>query len=155
MVLFEPMLLYNAPRAQVPTESYIVPLGKAKIVDEGSDVTVLAYGNMVAPARQAAKKSPASVEVIDLRTIKPWDQETVLASVEKTGRLVIVSESTRTGGVAADIAATVAQKALYSLQAPIQQVTPIDAPRPIRKLEQLVLIGATHIAQAIDEVLTF
>lgn len=157
VIFFEPMLMYNAPREAVPTEHYTIPLGKAKIKQAGSDVTLVAYGNMMPAAMQAAQKLSkergASVEVIDLRTLKPWDQETVLASVEKTGRLVVVSEALRSAGVAADIAAVVSEKAAYSLEAPVAQVTGLDAPRPIRKLEQLAQIKAQQITTALQDVL--
>ena len=153
VIFFEPMLMYNAPREEVPVEHFTIPIGKASIKQAGTDVTLVTYGNMVPAALQAAKQSGASVEVIDLRTIKPWDQETVLKSVEKTGRLVVVAEPSRSAGVGADIVATVANKGIYSLDAPPVQVTGLDAPRPIRKLEQLALIKAGQIKAAIQDVL--
>lgn len=153
VIFFEPMLLYNAPREDVPVEHYTLPLGRAKVKAEGSDVTVVTYGNMVPVCMKAAKLSSASAEVIDLRTISPWDRETVLASVEKTGRLVVVAEPYRTAGIGADIVATVSQKALYSLNCTPIQVTGLDGFRPIRQTEPLALIQPKQVVAAIDKAL--
>ena len=153
VVFLEPMLLYNTPREEVPTEHYTLPIGRAKVKAEGDDVTVVTYGTMVPVCLKAAKLSAASVEVIDLRTISPWDQETVLASVEKTGRLVVVTEPCRTAGIGADIVAVVTQKALYSLNAAPAQVTGLDALRPIRKIEPLATIQPKQVGAAIDKIM--
>mgnify|MGYP000433102242 CR=1 FL=1 len=153
VIFFEPMLMYNTPREKVPTEHYTLPLGRAAVKAEGSDVTVVTYGNMLPACMKAAKLSSASVEVIDLRTISPWDQETVLKSVEKTGRLVVVTEPCRTAGIGADIVATVSQKSIYNLEAAPVQVTGLDGFRPIRQLEKMALIQPNHVIAAIDKVL--
>jgi pyruvate dehydrogenase E1 component beta subunit len=139
-VLFlEHMKLYRSFRQEVPAERYTIPLGKAALVQEGSDVTVIAYGAMVQVARKAAvqveEATDASIEVIDLRTISPFDEETIAASVNKTGRVVIVHEDIRTGGVGAEIAAFISEHCLYSLLKPIERVTCPDIPFPVPKLE--------------------
>jgi 2-oxoisovalerate dehydrogenase E1 component len=154
VVFMEPLLLYNAPSEQVPVDYYALPIGKAKVCQPGSDVTLVAYGPVVHAARKAARQSSASVEVIDLRTLYPWDEQTVLESVSKTGRLVVASETPRTCGYAAEIAATVAEKAIYALQAPPIRVAGFDAPRLTRKLEQRVNIGASQLLGAIDDALS-
>jgi 2-oxoisovalerate dehydrogenase E1 component len=153
VIFFEPMLMYNTPRELVPVEHYTLPLGRAAIKAEGADVTVVTYGNMVPVCIKAAKSSTASVEVIDLRTISPWDQETVLKSVEKTGRLVVVTEPCRTAGIGSDIVATVSQKAFLSMNAAPVQVTGLDGFRPVRQLEKLALIQSNHVITAIDKVM--
>ncbi len=128
--------LYRAPdlREVLLDEDYIVPLGEAKTVVEGNDLTIVTYGSMVHKSTQAAKliadEDGASVEVIDLRTLLPLDDDAIMASVKKTGRILVVHEDTRTGGIAGEIAARVSESAFEWLDAPILRVTAIDAPVP-------------------------
>ena len=122
-------LLYQP--GEVPADEEVVPLGKAVVISEGSDVTLVSYGKTVHHCRQAAQTLAAegiTAEVIDLRSLKPWDAATVLASVEKTGRLVVVHEANRLCGVGAEIAAVVAEEAFASLKAPIVRLGGPDAP---------------------------
>ncbi len=121
VIFLEPKVLYRAGREDVPTEHYTLPIGRARVRREGTDLTLVTYGGMVPVALEAAERSGASVEVIDLRTLFPWDRETVLDSVSRTGRLLLVQEPQGSAGVAAEIAAVVAEKALYDLQAPDRQ----------------------------------
>jgi 2-oxoisovalerate dehydrogenase E1 component beta subunit len=114
----------------VPAEHYTVPLGKAAIVREGSDLTVLAYGTMVHVSKAAVEESGIDAEVIDLRTLVPLDIETIVASVEKTGRCVIVHEAPRTSGFGAELAALVQEHCFFHLEAPIERVTGWDTPYP-------------------------
>ena len=146
VMFFEPKRLYNGPfdghhekpvtpwskhpQSEVPEGHYTVPLGKAAVVRAGSDVTVLCYGTMVHVALSAADDTGIDAEVIDLRTLIPLDLETIMASVEKTGRCVVVHEATLTSGFGAELAALVQQHCFYSLEAPIERVAGWDTPYP-------------------------
>jgi pyruvate dehydrogenase E1 component beta subunit len=157
-VLFlEHMKLYRSFRQEVPAERYTVPLGKAAVVREGEDVTVITYGAMVQVAMQAADQvkqtTGATVEVIDLRTIAPMDEATIIASVNKTGRAVIVHEANRTGGVGAEVIAIINEHCLYSLFKPVERVTCPDTPFPPPKLEDLFIPTPERVAKAIYRTL--
>ena len=156
-VLFlEPKVLYRAGREDVPTGYYTLPIGRARIRRTGRDVTVVTYGGMVRVALTAAERlagDGVDCEVIDLRTLSPWDQETVLDSVSKTGRLVLVQEPPRTAGMAAEVAATVAEEALYDLEAPILRVAGFDAPRPQFGVEHHAIITPQRVMSAVKETL--
>jgi 2-oxoisovalerate dehydrogenase E1 component beta subunit len=146
VIFLEPKRLYNGPfdghhdrpvtpwakhpQGEVPDGHYTVPLGKAAVRRPGSAVTVLAYGTMVFVAEAAAAETGIDAEVIDLRSLLPYDLETIVASVEKTGRCVIVHEATLTGGFGAELAALVQEHCFYSLEAPISRVTGWDTPYP-------------------------
>jgi pyruvate dehydrogenase E1 component beta subunit len=155
VVVLEPKVLYRSPREEVPEGEYVVPLGKARVVREGDDVTLVAYGGMVAVAASAADELEASAEVIDLRTLKPLDEETLLASVGKTGRVVIVQEAPRVAGFGAEIAAVIAEKAILDLRAPVVRVTGYDAPFPFWSIEDEYLPTPTRVVEAIERVLSF
>ena len=131
-VLFlEHIKLYRSFRQETPEDYYTLPLGKAKTVQEGSDVSIFAYGAMVQTALAAAKQmQDISIEVIDLRTIWPLDEEAIVASVEKTGRAVIVHEAARAGGVGAEITSIINDHCLYSLLKPVERVAGYDTPYP-------------------------
>jgi 2-oxoisovalerate dehydrogenase E1 component beta subunit len=118
------------PASEVPEGYYKVPLGKANVVREGGDCTVLAYGTMVHVALAAAEDANIDAEVIDLRTLLPVDIDAIVASVEKTGRCVIVHEATRTSGYGAELSALVQEHCFYQLEAPIERVTGFDTPYP-------------------------
>src|ERR1041385_9225915 len=120
VIFMEPKKIYRAAKGEVPEEYYPVPIGKAKVVREGDDVTLVSYGSMLPvceAAAKAAEESRVSCEVIDLRTINPWDRQTVLKSVRKTGRAVIVNEAPLTAGFAAEVSATIAEHAIEYLEA--------------------------------------
>jgi 2-oxoisovalerate dehydrogenase E1 component len=153
VIFLEPKVLYRAGREDVPTEHYTLPIGRARTRREGTDLTLVTYGGMVPVALEAAGRSEASVEVIDLRTLFPWDRETVLESVVKTGRLLLVQEPQGSAGIAAEVAAVVAEKAMYQLKAPVVRVTGFDLPWPQFAIESHVLIDADRIGLGIDEVL--
>ncbi len=154
VIFLEPKVLYRAGREEVPLDHYTLPIGRARIRREGDDVTVVTYGGMVPVALEAASRVAASVEVIDLRTLFPWDRETVLESVAKTGRLVLVQEPQMSAGVAAEVAAVVAEKGAYQLEAPIVRVTGFDVPWPQFAIESHALIDAARIVTGIEEVLS-
>ena len=133
-VLFmEPKRIYRASRGEVPEHDYVLELGKAAITRTGSQVTVIAWSGMVSIAEEAAKQAEAagiSVEVIDMRTLMPFDIDTILASVKKTGRCVIVHEAPRTCGFGAELIASIQERAIEYLEAPILRVTGLDTPFP-------------------------
>ena len=155
-VLFmEPKRIYRAARGEVPPEDYTVPLGKAKIVREGSQVTLIAYGAMVPVIEEAAQKAEAqgiSCEVIDLRTLMPYDIDTLLGSVKKTGRCVVVHEAARTCGFGAELAASIYERAIEYLEGPIQRVTGFDTPFPY-SLEHEYMPNADRVLGAIRATL--
>lgn len=133
VLFFEPKRVYRAAKGDVPEGDYTVPLGKARVVREGKDVTVLAYGAMLYEALDAATKADAegvNCEVVDLRTLWPVDIDTIVASVKKTGRLVIVHEAPKTCGLGGELVTLVCEKAFYHLQAPPVRVTGWDTPFP-------------------------
>jgi pyruvate dehydrogenase E1 component beta subunit len=153
VIFLEPKVLYRAGREEVPTERYTIPIGKARVRQEGTDLTLVTYGGMVPPSLAAAEESGASVEVIDLRTLFPWDRETVLESVAKTGRLLLIQEPQGSSGVAAEVAAVVAEKAMYDLQGPIVRVTGFDVPWPQFAIEKHALIDTDRIVAGINQAL--
>jgi 2-oxoisovalerate dehydrogenase E1 component beta subunit len=125
--------LYRRIKDEVPDERYAVPLGEARVHREGDDVTVITWGAMVYTADEAAEKvaeEGISVEVLDLRTVLPWDKEAVLKSVEKTSKVLVLHEDTRTGGFGAEIAATITEEAFESLDAPVKRIAAPDTPVP-------------------------
>lgn len=155
VVFLEPKLLYRAPREEVPEGDYTVPLGKARVVAEGDDVTVVTYGSMVHRAVEAAKRAKASVEVIDLRTLVPWDAETVLKSVKKTGRVLIVHEAPKFAGFGAEIAATVAEKAIDYLRAPIRRVAGPNVHQSPVAHDELYMPTVEKILAAVEELMGY
>ena len=157
VVVFEPKLHYRTLRGSVPDGDHVVPLGRARVAREGSDVTVVAYGSMVPVAMQAAAAlaGEASVEVLDLRTLKPLDEDLLLASAARTGRVVIVQEAPRTAGYAAEIAAILAEKAILDLHGPVLRVTGYDVPYPYWKLEDAYMPSVPRVADAVRKLLAF
>lgn len=157
VIFYEPKRLYRAIKEEVPEKEYTIPIGKARVMHEGSDVTIVAWGSMLYTALQAREeyKDKYSIELIDVRTISPLDSETIINSVKKTGRCVIVHEAPRSFGAGAEIAAQIAEKALLNLQAPVQRVTGFDTVIPLAKLENYYLPDVKRIGVAIEEVMKF
>lgn len=153
VVFLEPTRLYRMLREEVPEGEYTIPLGTARIVQRGTDVTVVAWGSMLELLLKTA--TPHSVEVIDPRTLTPFDWDTLLTSVEKTGRLVIVHEAVKTGGLGAEIAATVAEEAILQLRAPVLRVTAPDVVLPLPRLVDSYLPTTAQIRAAIDDVMRY
>ncbi|HUO45829.1 MAG TPA: pyruvate dehydrogenase (acetyl-transferring) E1 component subunit alpha [Acidimicrobiia bacterium] len=154
VIFLEPKVLYRAAREEVPVDHYTIPIGRARLRREGEDLTLVTYGGMVPVALEAVARSGASVDVIDLRTLFPWDRDTVLTSVEKTGRLLLVQEPQTTAGVAAEVAAVVAEKAMYSLTAPIVRVGGFDTPWPQFAIEKHALINVARVQAAIQQLMS-
>ncbi len=157
VILLENIKLYRSFRQDVPEDYYTIPLGKAKVVQEGQDVTVMAYGAMVQVALEAAKKaqqeSGISAEVIDLRTIWPLDEEAIVNSVTKTGRAVIVHEAPKAGGVGAEVTAIINEKCLFSLLQPVARVTGYDTPYPVPGQEDYYVPNAAKVLDALRRVM--
>jgi len=156
VIFLEPTKLYRAGRQEVPEDLYEVPLGKAKIVREGEGVTVVAWGAMIPVAQQAAEtvgKNGIFPEVIDLRTLAPLDRETVLESVKRTGRLLIVHEAPKTCGLGAEIAAFVAERAMFQLEAPVLRITGQDITVPLAKGEDYYYPSPERVARGIKKIM--
>ena len=158
-VLFmEPKRIYRSFREAVPAESYTVPLGKADIAREGTDVTLIAWGAMVRVCLDASEvlaRDDINAEVVDLRTLNPLDRETMIESVVKTGRAVVVHEAVRTGGFGAEIVAQISEHALLQLEAPVQRVTGFDTVFPLAQLERYYLPSRERIVKAVHGALSF
>src|SRR3989475_3510518 len=157
-VLFlENIKLYRSFRAETPEEYYSIPLGKAKIVQEGTDVSLFAYGAMVPVAQEAAKQlqkeQETGVEIIDLRTVWPLDEDAIATSVEKTGRAIVVHEAPRAGGVGAEVTAIINDRCLYSLLKPVGRVTGYDTPYPVPGQEDYYLPNAAKVLTALRQVM--
>jgi pyruvate dehydrogenase E1 component beta subunit len=158
-VLFlEHKALYRL-KDQVPTDKYTVPLRKATVAREGTDITVVASMNMTHEALAAAEELAAdgvSVEVVDLRTLRPWDQETVLESVATTGRAIVANEAPKMGGLGAEVSATISEEIFANLKAPVRRVCGLDSPIPFSvPLERIVLPNKDDIKTAIQATLDF
>ncbi len=155
VLFFEPKRRYWT-KGEVDLEAVPEPIGSARVVVPGTDVTLVAYGPLVATAKDAAAaavEDGVSVEVIDLRSLAPIDFETVEASVRRTGRLVITHEASQSGGLGAEIAASITDRCFYHLEAPPQRVTGFDVPYPPAKLEEHYLPDLDRILDAVDRVL--
>jgi pyruvate dehydrogenase E1 component beta subunit len=158
VVFMEPKRIYRALREDVPDEEYSIPLDRARIVTEGNDVTLIAWGAMLHVTLQAAKSMAdkgISAEVIDLRTLSPLDHDTLIESVKKTKRAVVVHEAPRTCGLGAEIVARINEMALVYLEAPVERVTGFDTVMPLPKLEKLYLPDVGRVVRAIDRVMNF
>lgn len=157
VIFYEPMRIYRAIKQDIPEEEYFVPIGKANVVQEGDDLTLIAWGAMLKTCQEAIEKlnNKYSVELIDLRTINPFDAETVISSVKKTGRCVIAHEAIKTCGFAAELIASINEKALLNLEAPVVRVTAPDVPVPLAKLESYYLPDAARVLKGIENVMSF
>jgi len=158
VMFLEPKLIYRAFREPVPEDSYEVPIGKAAVRREGSDVSVFTWGAMTRPALVAAEElgeEGIDVEVVDLRSLSPLDVETITESVEKTGRAAVVHEAPRTGGVGAEVAATIQEEALLSQEAPVKRITGFDTPMPLHAIENHYLPQAVRIQDGVRETAEF
>lgn len=154
VIFLEPKRLYHALKEEVPDEEYTIPIGKARVVREGKDVTVIAWGTMLWETQKAIDKmTGTSIDLIDPRTISPLDTDTIIASVKKTGRCVIVHEAPRSFGPAAEIIAQINEKAIYDLLVPVVRVTGYDCVMPLYKNELNYLPGEERIIAGIKKAL--
>ncbi len=163
VIYFEPKRIYRAFREEVPEDEYTIPIGQARVVCEGDDLTIVSWGASVVQCMQAIEAAGKNggaaankaIELVDLRTIYPLDIETVVASVKKTGRVVIVHEAPKTAGFGAEIATRIVEECFLYLEAPPQRVTGFDTIMPYYKLELEYMPDAARIAKAIEEVCAY
>ncbi|MCB9836640.1 MAG: alpha-ketoacid dehydrogenase subunit beta [Phycisphaera sp.] len=157
VIFFEPKRVYRSFREEVPEDEYTIPIGEAKVVSEGDDLTVVTWGASLFQCIEALDNAPddVSIELIDLRTIDPFDMDTIAASVEKTGRCVVVHEAAMTCGLGAEISSRVQERCFLHLEAPVQRVTGFDTLMPYYKLENEYLVNAKRVGLAIRETLAY
>lgn len=158
VIFMEPKRIYRAFKQEIPDEAYVIPIGKAKIVKQGTQLTVVCWGAMVRDVQKAIEpleEEGYSIEVIDLRTISPWDKETVIGSVQKTGRIVVVHEAVKSFGAAAEIIASVNEGAFLSLEAPPTRITGFDTIVPLPKGEHHFIPETEYITAKLRDVLTY
>ncbi|MBA4537906.1 alpha-ketoacid dehydrogenase subunit beta [Bacillus aquiflavi] len=158
VIFLEHMKLYRSFRQEVPEEEYVIPLGKADIKQEGKDISIITYGAMVQESLKAAselEKEGYSAEVIDLRTISPLDIETIIRSVEKTNRAIVVQEAQKQAGIAANVVAEINDRAILSLEAPVLRVAAPDTVYPFSQAEAVWLPNYKDIIETAKKVLTF
>ncbi len=154
VIFLEPKRLYRSVKTDVPDDKFTVPIGKAKLLQEGDEFTIITYGSMVPTVTSVIKKNNVSADVIDLRTLSPIDKDTVIESVKKTGRVIIVHEAPRTLGMGAEISAMISERAIEYLYGPILRVTGPDTPFPYR-LEDYYLPNEERIMAAIEKLRNF
>ena len=158
VIFLEPTRNYRLISEEVPEEDFTIPIGRAHVVQEGSDLTVIGWGAMMPIIEQAvemAASGGASIEVIDLRTLSPMDTEAIINSTKKTGRVVVVHEAPKTCGLGAEIVARINEKALLSLEAPVERVTAPDIVVPLPKSESLYYVSPERVYAGINKVLKF
>jgi len=158
VVFLEPKRIYRWVKQEVPDDGKALPLDKCFVLREGSDVTLITWGAMIKETLEAAEKleeQGVSCEIIDVATLKPIDYETILHSIEKTGRCVIIHEAVRHCGVGAEIAATIAEHGIFFLRAPIKRVTGYDTVMPYYKMEKYYLPSANKIISTVEQVMEF
>ncbi len=151
VIFMEPKKLYRASKMEVPEDDYDVPIGVASIINEGDDYTFITYGSMVPTVMNTVSKNNLNADVIDLRTLFPYDGEAILNSVKKTGRPIIVHEAPRTLGMGAEVSAFIAERAIDYLLGPILRVTGLDTPFPYR-LEEYYMPNETRILKAVNKM---
>ncbi|MCH2139766.1 MAG: alpha-ketoacid dehydrogenase subunit beta [Phycisphaerales bacterium] len=155
VIFFEPKRIYRAFREEVPEDEYTVPIGKARVVREGAEITMVSWGSTIVQCMNAIEQSDRDIELIDLRTINPLDMETVATSACKTGRVVIVHEAPMSCGVGAELSARIMEQCFLHLEAPVQRVTGFDTLMPYYKLELDYLPDAERIGKAIAETAAY
>lgn len=158
VIFMEPKRIYRAFKQEIPEEAYEIPLGKAKIVQEGNDITIVAWGAMVRDVQKAAeivKEKGINPEIIDLRTIAPMDRESFIESVKKTGRILVVHEAPKTLGLGAEIISIVNEKAFLYLEAPPTRLTGFDTTFPLPLGEKHYIPSPERIAKAIEDVVRY
>ncbi|EZP77884.1 transketolase [Parageobacillus genomosp. 1] len=158
VIFLEHLKLYRSFRQEVPEGEYTIPIGKADIKREGKDITIIAYGAMVHESLKAAaelEKEGISAEVVDLRTVQPLDIETIIGSVEKTGRAIVVQEAQRQAGIAANVVAEINERAILSLEAPVLRVAAPDTVYPFSQAESVWLPNFKDVIETAKKVINF
>ena len=155
VMFFEPKRIYRAFREEVPEDEYVLPIGKARTVCEGNELTIVSWGASVVQCMQAIEKSGKDIELIDLRTIYPFDIDAIEESVKKTSRCVVVHEAPLTCGFGAEISARIMERCFLHLEAPVQRVSGFDTIMPYYKLELDYMPDASRIGRAIDDIMAY
>ncbi len=157
VIFFEPKRVYRSFKEEVPDEEYTIPIGRAKVLSEGEDITIITWGAMVFQCLAALDQLPENIsaDLIDLRTIYPPDVETIAESVRKTGRAVVVHEAPKTAGFGAEISSLIQERCFLYLEAPVQRVTGFDTIMPYYKLEKIYLPDADRIGRAVRECVAY
>ena len=155
VMFFEPKRIYRAFREEVPEDEYVLPIGKARTVCEGNELTIVSWGASVVQCMQAIEKSGKDIELIDLCTIYPFDIDAIEESVKKTGRCVVVHEAPLTCGFGAEISARIMERCFLHLEAPVQRVSGFDTIMPYYKLELDYMPDASRIGRAIDDIMAY
>ena len=157
IVFLEPKRLYRGFKEEVPEGEFEIEIGKANVVQEGSDLSIISYGASIPLVRTSAQNfaDRYSIEIVDIRTLSPLDEKTVLDSVRKTGRVLIFYEAPRTLGYGAEVAAIISEKALEYLKAPIVRVTGFDVPMPLAKSESYDIPDVNRISKGIEQVMNY
>jgi len=157
VMFLEPKLIYRAFRGDVPTESYEIPIGEAAVRKEGTDISVFTWGAMTQPTVEAAEQldGEIDVEVVDLRTVSPLDEETIVESFKKTGRAAVVHEAPKSGGLGAEISSIIQEEALLYQEAPVERITGFDTPFPLYALEDYYLPEPARIKEGIRDAVNF
>ncbi len=154
-VLFlEPTRLYRLFKQEIPDEAYEVPIGKSNVIKAGNDLSIITYGTMVNVVKNVVDKKKVDAEIIDLRTINPLDEETILNSAKKTGRVIIVHEAPLSFGVGAEISARIAEKGMFELKAPILRVASDSLPYPFPGYEKFYIPNDRKISNSIDKIMS-
>lgn len=154
VVFLEPTKLYRLFKQEVPDNAYEVEIGKANVIQKGDDMTIVTWGTMVPVVKNAVQKKGANAEVIDLRTINPLDEQTILDSAKKTGRVIIVHEAPLSFGPGAEIAARIAEKAIFELDAPVMRVASASFPYPFPGYEQYYIPNEQKVMEAIEKIMS-
>lgn len=157
VIFMEPKKIYRAFKEDIPDEDYTVPLGKAKVLRKGKDLTIFSWGSMVRVALEAAETAEESgwtCQVVDLRTLSPLDTDTIAGSVQATGRAVVLHEAPRTCGLGAEVVTLIMEKVFFNLEAPIERVTGFDVPMPLLKMENDYMPNVGRVMTAIEKVMT-
>ncbi|MFC4548880.1 MULTISPECIES: alpha-ketoacid dehydrogenase subunit beta [Halorussus] len=157
VIFLEPKLIYRAFRGDVPEESYEVPIGEAAVRREGSDISVFTWGAMTRPTMEAAEQlaDEIDVEVVDLRTVSPLDEDTIVESFKKTGRAAVVHEAPKSGGLGGEITSIIQEEALLYQESPVERITGFDTPFPLYALEDYYLPEPARIKEGIRDAVSF
>ncbi len=154
VIFLEPTKLYRLFKQEVPEGQYEVEIGKANVLKEGDDLTIITYGPMVPVVKDVVDQKKVNAQIIDLRTINPLDEKTIVEGAKKTGKVIIVHEASQSFGVGAEVSARIAEKALYELDAPILRVASFSLPYPFPAYESYYMPNAKKISGAIDKILS-
>ena len=155
VIFFEPQRLYRQIKEEVPDKEYVIPLGKCKIAREGKDVTLVSWGAMMQVVKDAASRVDIDCELVNVMTLKPLDMQTIINSVKKTGRCIIVHEAPRTSGFGAEIIARLNEEIFGELKAPVERVTGFDTVFPLYKMEKLYLPNVVRVVEAMKRVMSY